>query len=35
MVQCGADELAFYNITYLDTQNETDCKDPNGNDRYN
>ena len=34
LVQCGAGELAFYNVTDLSLQSEEDCVDDEGNARY-
>ena len=34
LVQCGEDQLAFYNITHLDTQSKEDCKNEEEMDRY-
>ena len=34
LVQCEEDELAFYNITSLDTQSKEDCQSNDGNYRY-
>ena len=33
-LQCGADELAFYNITFLDMQSEEDCQTEDGDNRW-
>ena len=32
-VQCQPDELAFFNITYLNIQGPEDCQDDDGFDR--
>ena len=33
IIQCENDELAFYNVTFLNTQSEEDCQDTKGNNR--
>ena len=33
-LQCGVDELAFYNITFLDMQSEEDCQTEDGDNRW-
>ena len=34
-VQCEPDELAFFNMTYLNIQGQEDCKDEHENYRCN
>lgn len=34
LVQCEADEMAFFNVTFLSLQGEEDCVDSDGRFRY-